>query len=66
MKLKTLFSIFAAGSFALSSVALAAGSKTYQVTGHLDSFMSGGASGLEAEAGEILKGKLGGFFGGKT
>jgi hypothetical protein len=33
MKLKTLFSIFAAGSFALSSVALAASSKTYQVTG---------------------------------
>jgi hypothetical protein len=33
MKLKTLFSICAAGSFAFSSVALAAGPKTYQVTG---------------------------------
>jgi hypothetical protein len=33
MKLKKLFSIVAAGSLALSSVALAAGSKTYQVTG---------------------------------
>ena len=36
------------------------------IAGHLDSFMSGGASALEAEAGEILKGKLGGLFGGKT
>ena len=38
------------------------------IAGHLDSFISGGASGglsaLEAEAGEMLKGKLGGLFGG--
>ena len=38
------------------------------VASHLDSFISGGVSGgistLEAEAGEMLKGKLGGFFGG--
>ena len=33
MRLKTLFSIVAAGSLALGNVALAAGSKTYQVTG---------------------------------
>ena len=33
MKFKKLFSIVAAGSLALSSVSLAAGSKTYQVTG---------------------------------
>lgn len=33
MKLKTLFSIIVAGSLAFSSVVLAAGSKTYQVTG---------------------------------
>src|ERR1700747_37206 len=33
MKLKTLFSVVAAGSLALGSVALAAGTKTYQVTG---------------------------------
>jgi len=35
MKLKTLFSVVAAGSLAFSSasVTLAAGSKTYQVTG---------------------------------
>jgi hypothetical protein len=35
---------------------------------HIDSFISGGMSGgvstLEAEAGEMLKGKLGGLFGG--
>lgn len=35
---------------------------------HLDSFISGGVSGgvstLEGEAGEMLKGKLGGLFGG--
>lgn len=33
MKLTTLLSMFAAGSLAFSSVALAAGTKTYQVTG---------------------------------
>jgi hypothetical protein len=33
MKSKTLFSVIAAGSLALSSLALAAGVKTYQVTG---------------------------------
>jgi hypothetical protein len=33
MKFKKLFSIVAAGSLAFSSVSLAAGSKTYQVTG---------------------------------
>ena len=33
MKLKTLFSVVAAGSLALGSVALGAGTKTYQVTG---------------------------------
>jgi hypothetical protein len=33
MKLKTFFSVVAAGSLALGSVALAAGPKTYQVTG---------------------------------
>jgi hypothetical protein len=33
MKFKKLFSIVAAGSLALSSVSLEAGSKTYQVTG---------------------------------
>jgi hypothetical protein len=33
MKLQKLFSIVAAGSLALTSVSLAAGSKTYQVTG---------------------------------
>lgn len=35
---------------------------------HIDSFISGGLSGgmsiLESEAGEMLKGKLGGLFGG--
>ena len=31
---------------------------------HIDSFISGGVSTLEAEAGEMLKGKLGGLFGG--
>jgi hypothetical protein len=38
------------------------------IANHIDSFISGGASGgmatLEAEAGEMLKGKLGGLFGG--
>ena len=38
------------------------------VASHLDSFLSGGMSGglsvLENEAGEMLKGKLGGLFGG--
>ena len=38
------------------------------VASHLDSFTSGGVSGgistLEAEAGEMLKGKLGSFLGG--
>ena len=33
MKPTTFFSLLAAGSFALSSMALAAGPKTYQVTG---------------------------------
>lgn len=33
MKLNTLFSVVAAGSLAFSSMALAAGNKTYQVTG---------------------------------
>jgi hypothetical protein len=33
MKLKTLFSVVAAGTLAFSSLASAAGSKTYQVTG---------------------------------
>ena len=40
------------------------------IAGHLDSFISGGVSGgmggLAAEAGEMLKGKLGGLFGGNT
>jgi hypothetical protein len=36
------------------------------VAGHLDSFMSGGVGAVEAEAGEMLKGKLGGLFGGKA
>lgn len=38
------------------------------ISSHLDSFLSGGLSGgvgtLAEEAGEILKGKLGGMFGG--
>jgi hypothetical protein len=33
MKLKILFSVVAAGTLAFSSMALAAGTKTYQVTG---------------------------------
>ena len=33
MKLKTLFSVVAVGTLALSTLASAAGSKTYQVTG---------------------------------
>ncbi len=36
------------------------------IAGHLDSFMSGGVGAVEAEAGEMLKDKLGGLFGGKT
>jgi len=35
---------------------------------HLDALLSGGASdlgGLETEVGDLLKGKLGGLFGGK-
>ena len=36
------------------------------VAGHLDAFLSGGVTSLEAEAGEMLQGKLGGLFGGKT
>jgi hypothetical protein len=41
------------------------------VASHLDSFIGGGVSGgmsaLESEAGEMLKGKLGGLFdGGRT
>lgn len=38
------------------------------IAAHLDSFVAGGASGglglLESEAGEMLKGNLGGVFGG--
>lgn len=38
------------------------------IASHIDSLLSGGAAGglgvLEAEAGELLKGKLGGMFGG--
>ena len=35
------------------------------LAGHIDSLLSGGGlGGLEAEAGEMLKGKLGGMFGG--
>lgn len=38
------------------------------IASHLDSFISGGVSGglgaLGTEAGELLKGKLGGLFGG--
>jgi hypothetical protein len=30
---------------------------------HIDSLVTGGAAGLEAEAGELLKGAIGGFFG---
>jgi hypothetical protein len=40
------------------------------IAGHLDSFLSGGTSGelgaLEAEAENLIKGKLGGLFGGNT
>ena len=40
------------------------------IAAHLDSFLSGGVSGglgaLEAEAGNLLKGKLGGLFGGNS
>lgn len=40
------------------------------IAGHLDSFLSGGASGesntLEAEAENLIKGKLGGLFGGNA
>ena len=40
------------------------------IAGHLDSFLTGGASGglsaLGAEAGDLLKGKLGGLFGGQA
>ena len=38
------------------------------IASHVDAFLAGGLSGgvntLEAEAGEMLKGKLGGLFGG--
>jgi hypothetical protein len=34
------------------------------VANHLDSFISGGMSTLAGEAGEMLKGKLGGILGG--
>ena len=38
------------------------------IASHVDAFLAGGMSGgmdtLEAEAGEMLKGKLGGLFGG--
>ncbi len=40
------------------------------IAGHLDSFLSGGASGgvsaLEGEAENLIKGKLGGLFGGNA
>lgn len=40
------------------------------IAGRLDSFLSGGVGGglgaLEAEAGNLLKGKLGGLFGGNS
>jgi uncharacterized protein (DUF2267 family) len=40
------------------------------IASHLDAFLTGGlsgsAGGLAEEAGELLKGKLGGMFGGKT
>jgi len=40
------------------------------IASHLDSFLSGGMSGgmntLAGEAGEMLKGKLGGLFSGKS
>jgi hypothetical protein len=40
------------------------------IASHLDSFVTGGLSGgggtLAEEAGELLKDKLGGMFGGKT
>jgi nucleoid DNA-binding protein len=35
------------------------------IASHLDSLMTGGLGALEAEAGEMLKGKLGGMFGGE-
>ena len=34
------------------------------IASHLDSFISGGMNTLAGEAGEMLKGKLGGLFGG--
>ena len=34
------------------------------IASHLDSFLSGGVSGLEGEASDLLKGKLGGLFSG--
>jgi hypothetical protein len=34
------------------------------IASHLDSFISGGMNPLAGEAGEMLKGKLGGLFGG--
>lgn len=40
------------------------------IASHLDTFVSGGTSGtlgaLEAEAGDLIKGKLGGLFGGQS
>jgi len=40
------------------------------IAAHLDSFLNGGASGglgaLEAEAGDLVKGKLSGLFGGNA
>lgn len=33
------------------------------IASHIDAFLSGGAGGLGAEAGELLKGALGGIFG---
>jgi len=34
------------------------------ISSHIDSFLSGGMSALAGEAGDMLKGKLGGLFGG--
>ncbi|MDQ2868004.1 MAG: hypothetical protein M3R59_06270 [Verrucomicrobiota bacterium] len=32
------------------------------IASHIDSLLTGGAGGLEAEAGDMIKGALGGFF----
>ena len=34
------------------------------IASHVDAFLAGGVNTLAAEAGELLKGKLGGLFGG--